>query len=198
MHRWRRAVLAALAIAAGLSAGSCASLEGLAQLPDIDFYIDRATDTRLAGVNVENVRRVEDIRPVDYLAIAAAVRGGSLPLRFRLHVGADNAAPYEYDLRLEKLEWTLLLEDRDTVSGVLESGVVIGASGTTDIPVPVELDLLRFFDDGASDLARLALRVAGLGGGEAANVKMRARPTFRTPFGSYRLPNEITIADRDI
>src|SRR5262245_62992946 len=107
--RWRRAGFAAAVLAAGLAAGSCASLEGLAKLPDIDFYIDRATGTRLAGVDVEDVRRVEDIRPADYLAIATAVRGGSLPLRFQLHVGADNGAPYEYDLRLEKLEWTLLL-----------------------------------------------------------------------------------------
>jgi hypothetical protein len=194
----RRMFLGISAVPLLFAMGSCSSLEGLAELPNVDFYIDRVTGANLAGVSVDDVNRVEDLGTADYLAIAEAVRRGSLPLRFNLHVGADNAAPYEYDLRLEKLEWTLLLEDRDTVSGIYDGDAVIGAAGTTDIPVPVDVDLLRFFDEGASDLVRLALRLTGIGGGDPANVKLRARPTFRTPLGSYRFPNEITITDRDV
>ena len=187
-----------LALATAAALGGCATLERLAELPNVDFFIDEARETRLAGVAIDGVRGVNDLRPTDYLAIVDAVRRGRLPLRFNLHVGAENAAPYEYDLRLERLEWTLLLEDRDTVSGVFDQNVVIAAAGTTDIPVPVELDLMQFFDEGASDLLGVALRIAGVGGGEPANVKLRARPTLNTPVGSYRFPSEITIASRDI
>ncbi len=174
----------------------CASLQNLAALPQVEFHIDRASDASLAGIAIDRVRRVEDLRPLDLLRIAGAARGGRLPLAFDLHVGAENASPYRYDLRLERLEWTLLLEDRETVSGVFDRELVIGAAGTTDIPLAIEVDLLRFFDEGASDLVRLAVRAAGAGG--PVNVKLRARPTLRTPLGPVRFPEEITIVSRPI
>jgi hypothetical protein len=190
----KASVLAGMAFA---FSSSCSTLDQLARLPDLDFHLDRTSDGRLAGVEIDDVRRVSDLQASDYVLIADAVRRGSLPLRFDLHVGAENPAPYNYDLMLERLEWTLLLEDRETVTGILDRNIQIQPSGTTDIPVPVEIDLLDFFEHGASDLAQLALRVAGLGG-DPTTVRLRARPTVRTPFGSYRFPNEITIASRDV
>jgi hypothetical protein len=71
---------------------------------------------------------------------------------------------------------------------------VIVADGSTDIPIPIELDLLRFFDSGAKDLAAVAVRAAGAGG--PTNVALRARPTVRTPMGPVRFPNEIVIGPR--
>jgi hypothetical protein len=186
-----------LALAAPLVLTGCATLEQVVQVPQVEFYLDRASDAALAGIDLEGVRRVEDLRPGDYLTIADAVRRGSLPLRFDLHVGADNADARAYDLRLERLEWTLLLEERETVSGILERNIVLAPAATTDIPVPVELDLLDFFADGASDLVQLALRLTG-SEAEPARIKLRARPTLRTPFGPLRFPSEITIVDRDV
>ena len=188
--------LAAIAAAAPLA--TCASIDGLGGgLPQVDFHLDRVSDARLAGVDLDGVGRIEQLRPADLLVIADAVGRGRLPLRFDLQVGADNTSPYRLDLRLERLEWTLLLDGRETVNGVLDSGVVLDPARTTVVPVPVELDLLRFFDDGAHDLARLALRAVG-GGGPPVGVALRARPTLRTPLGPIRFPNEITIARREV
>jgi hypothetical protein len=176
---------------------SCATLEGLAQLPDVEFHIDGATGATLAGVKLDGVQDARDLQPLEVLTIAEAVRRGSVPLRFDLHVGADNPGDAAYDLRLEKLEWTMLLEERETVSGVLERNIVLAPAATTDIPVPVELDLMEFFEEGASDLVQLALRLTG-SEAEPTRVKLRARPTVRTPFGPMRFPSEITIVDRDV
>ena len=184
----------ALAISLVLLLPGCATLQQLSRLPQLDFHLDRVANPDLAGIDLSGVRRFEDLHPVDLLRVAAAVRAGRLPLTFDLHVGAENPTANRYDLRLERLEWTLLLEERETVSGVLAEDLVLAAGGTTDIPIAVELDLLRFFDEGASDLARLAVRAVGAG--EPTEVKLRARPTVRTPLGSFRFPNEITIASR--
>jgi hypothetical protein len=185
-----------LALPALLPATGCATIRQLSQLPQVDFHLDRASDPALAGVDLARVRRFEELRPGDLLRVAAAARAGRLPLTFQLHVGADNPSANRYDLRLERLEWTLLLEDRETVSGVYDGDLVIPAGGATELPIAVELDLLRFFDEGASDLARLAIRAVGAG--EPQNLKLRARPTLRTPLGSIRFPNEITIVSRDL
>jgi hypothetical protein len=177
-------------------AAGCATLQRWSQLPQVDFHLDRVSDPDLAGVDLSRIRRFEDLRPADLLRIAGAARADRLPLTFDLHVGAENPSANQYDLRLERLEWTLLLEDRETVSGVFARELVIAAGGTTDIPLRVEIDLLRFFDEGASDLARLAIRAAGAG--EPTHLKLRARPTVRTPLGPIRFPNEITIVSRTL
>jgi hypothetical protein len=198
-HETRRTIVCALVapvlLALGLSAPGCASLGRLAQLSRVDFHVDRVTDGALAGIPIGRLRRAADLRPTDLLRIADAVRHGRAPLTFDLHVGAVNESENRYDLHLERLEWTLLLEDRETVSGVFEEPIVLDASRTTDIPIAVELDLLRFFDEGANDLVDLALRAAG--GGGPTNLKLRARPTVRTPFGPFRFPNEIMIASAE-
>lgn len=190
----RSLALVSVAAAALAWAEGCASLQSLAQLPQLELHIDGTSDATLAGVALANVRAVEDLRPGDLLSVAAAVRRRQLPLRFDLHLGADNPSANNYDLHLERLEWTLLLEDRETVSGVFEQNVALAAGGTTDIPIAVEVDLVRFFDGGARDLARVALRAAGAGG--PLNVALRARPTLRTPLGPVRFPSEITVARR--
>lgn len=177
-----------------LALSGCATLQSLAQLPQVRFHIDGTSDGSLAGIRLDRVRRVEDLGATDLLRVGAAVARRRVPLRFDLHVGAQNDSQNRYDLRLERLEWTLMLEDRDTVSGVFDRPVVIESDGSSDIPITVEVDLLRFFDDGAKDLAALALRAAGAGG--PTNVKLRARPTIRTPMGPVRFPNEITIGPR--
>jgi hypothetical protein len=188
------AAVAPVLLALTLATPGCATLGHLAQVPRVHFHIDRVTDGALAGISIDRLRRAGDLRPTDLLRVADAVRRGRAPLTFDLHVGAVNESENRYDLHLERLEWTLLLEERETVSGVFEQPIVLDASDTTDIPIAIEIDLLRFFDEGVNDLVNLAVRTAGEEG--AANVKLRARPTIRTPLGSFRFPNEITIASR--
>jgi hypothetical protein len=193
MHRGARRRLIALSLLT-LALGGCATLQSLAQLPQVRFHIDGTSDASLAGVDLDRLRRVEDLGPLDLVRVGAAVARRRVPLRFDLHLGAQNNSANRYDLRLERLEWTLMLEDRDTVSGVFDRPVVIEADGSTDIPITIELDLLRFFDSGAKDLAAVAVRAAGAGG--PTNVALRARPTVRTPMGPVRFPNEIVIGPR--
>ncbi len=192
----RRSVRLFLLVLLTAGLAGCATLQRLAELPQVDLHIDRVSDASLAGIAIDRIRRVDELQPADLLLIAASARSRRLPLRFDLHVGVDNASQYRYDLWLARLEWTLLLEERETVSGVFDRELAIGPTGTTDIPLQVEVDLVRFFRGGASDLARLALRIAGAGGPVA--VKLRARPTLRTPLGLIRFPNEITIAGRPL
>lgn len=188
--------LLAIALFAVGPLGGCATLDALAQLPRVDFHLDRVSQPTLAGIDLRRMRRVEDLSASDLLAVGLAVRRGALPLRFALHVGAENPSPSRADLQLDRLEWTLLLEDRETVSGVVDQPFVIPGAGTVDIPIAVELDLLRFFEGGASDLARVAVRAVG--GGEPVDLRLRARPTLRTPVGPVRFPNEITILHRGL
>ena len=186
-----------LPLLAAVVLAGCQTLGRVADLARVDFSIDRVAAADLAGVQLDRVRRFEDLRAGDLLRIAGAARLGRLPLRFTVHVGAENPASNTVALRLARLEWTVLLEDRETVTGVLRQDILLAPGRETDIPVPVEIDLLRFYEEGGSDLARLALRAVGAGG-RPANLKLRLLPTLTTPFGELRYPDPITVIDRDL
>ncbi|MEX1055779.1 MAG: hypothetical protein WED81_07100, partial [Rhodothermales bacterium] len=172
------------------------TLRELAALRFVEFSIDGLTDARLAGVQIQRLRSHRDLSAADVARIARAVASRKLPLQFRLHVGARNPEENGVQARLLRMDWTLLLEDRETIHGVLEENFVIPPGAVTDIPLNIELDLVDFFDRNLEDLVDLALSIAG-GEGEATNVKLRARPTVDTPIGPIEYPQPITIVSRD-
>jgi hypothetical protein len=81
-----------------------------------------------------------------------------------------------------KFAWTLLLDDRETIDGVLDREIVLPPGEPQVVPLAMRLDLVEFFDGNASEMLNLALRFAGVDA-EAASVKLRAEPTIETPLG---------------
>jgi len=160
-------------------------------LRQVDFALDRVVDVRLAGVELDRIQRYEDLGILDAARIFGAVSQGTLPLSFQLNVGANNPEGNP-EARVLALDWTLLLQDRETVSGGLSQVVVIPASGAATIPLQVRVDLLEFFQGSAQDLVNLALSLAGQ---EAppTHVHLRAIPTINTPIGPIRYPRPLTI-----
>lgn len=179
-----------------LAVSSCTALREVTNLRTVDFAIDRVAQPRLAGINIAGVRSYEDIGASDMLRLSASIADGALPLSFRLHLDAENPPSNERNARLTQMDWTLLLNEEETVSGTFDREVVLPPGEPTDVPIDIELDLVRFFDNDLRELVDLALAVGGRG--EAQNVKLRARPTIRTSVGPIRYPGEITIVNRDV
>lgn len=188
----RRVTLLALA-----ALGGCATLQQVMALRDVDFAVDRVVDVRLAGVRLDEVRRFEDLRATDAARLLAAVAERTLPLELDLHLTALNPADNTVDARLVRMDWTFLIEDRETLSGVLEGDVVLPPGEPRDVPVPIAMDLFEFFDGSARDLFEIARSLAGQGG-EARRVALRASPVVQTALGPIRYPSPITIVERDI
>lgn len=198
--QWRRAwpgltVVICLTLLAGTWSG-CQTLREVSQLRNVNFAIDRVADARLAGVDVNAFRNYEDIGARDMLRLSAAIADGELPLQFTLHLDAQNPGANNVDARLTQMDWTLLLEDKETISGVFDREVVLPAGETTGIPIDMDLDLVRFFDDNLRELVNLALAIDG--DGEPTNVKLRARPTIQTALGPIRYPGAITVVDKSV
>ncbi|MEX0600317.1 MAG: hypothetical protein WD021_02045 [Rhodothermales bacterium] len=197
MHR-DSLILAGLVLclsAAGVLSG-CQALRELAALKSVEFGLDRVSDARLADIDMERLRSYEDLSASEAVRLIAAASSGELPLEFTLHVAARNPPENPVQARLERLEWTLLLEETETISGVVEGPVVILPGDIRYIPVRIELDLVTFFERNARDLIDLALAAAG-GGGDPQNVTLQAVPTIDTPLGRIAYPEPITIVSRD-
>lgn len=193
-HLHRIAVLS-LALCLPLALGSCATLQEIANLRNVDFDIDRVSNANLAGVNVQRLQSYDDLSGGDVARLAAAIARGEAPLSFTLHVGAENPATNSVAARLVQLDWTLFLDETETISGIFNDERVIAPGAKVDIPITMELDLVRFVGRNIQDIVELAAAVSGQGTKEIA---LRARPTVTTPIGPITYPSDITIVRRDV
>lgn len=175
-----------------LATTGCATLQQIANLRQVDFRLREVSGLALAGVDLSDVRSVEDLNLVDVGRISIAVARNELPIEFILGVAASNPADGGGAARLTALDWTLLLEGRETISGALDREYVIEPGASTMIPVAIAFDLIEFAEGSATDLAELALSLANAGG-SPKNITLRAQPTIDTPLGPIRYPEPIMI-----
>ena len=175
----------------------CQVFRQVASLSQLDFALSGVVSPRLAGVDLDSVRSPDDVSPTDMVRLGTAVLRDDLPFDFTLLVSAGNPESNSVDARMMRLDWTLLLDDRETVSGFTEPDVLISPGSTAEIPTVVSLNLLEFFDSGLPDLIDLALAVAGQGG-DAKRVKLQATPTVSTSLGPIKYPQPIIIVSREV
>ena len=175
----------------------CATLQQIAALRDVDFSVDRVAGVRLAGIDVSRLRSYSELAAADAGRLALAVSQRDLPIELTVHVSALNPADNAVDARLVRMDWTVLLEGRETLSGVFADETLLPRGRPTDVPIFVRFDLIDFFEGSARDLFDLAMDIAGAGG-EPTAVTLRAVPTIDTALGPIRYPEPITIVSREV
>ena len=175
---------------------SCATLRQVAALRQVEFSIDRISDVRLAGIDLRAKRSYEDLGPADVARITAAVLQKNVPLQFDLHLRAENPSDNVVTARLVQMEWILLLQDKETIRGIVDRTIMLPPGEPHDIPIVMRLDLLDFFANRTRDLVTLALAVSGTND-TRASVALRAVPSVDTPLGPLRYPEPITILRRE-
>jgi len=175
----------------------CATLQQFRALDKVDFSIAGVTRVRLAGVELSDIDTFADLGLVDAARLASAVQQRDLPLAFEIAVLAENPVDNVADARLVGMDWTLLLEERETLSGSVSGETLLRRGQPTTIPIAVSLNLIEFFEGNARDLLELALSFTGAGGA-AKQITLRALPVIETPFGPISYPEPITIVSREV
>jgi len=172
-------------------------LQQIAALRQVDFSVDRLSNVRLAGVDLARVRSYSQLSAVEAAHLATAVAQRTLPLELTIHLSALNPEDNSVDARLVRMDWTLLLQDRETLSGTLADETLLRRGQSTDVPLAVSLDLVDFFQGSAQDLFALAVSIANPNAAPT-DVALRATPTVDTALGPIRYPREITIVHREV
>lgn len=188
-----------LTIVASLLLGisGCATLQQIAALRQVAFALDGVANGRLAGVEIGRLRNASNLSALDIGRITVAMARRDVPLDFIVNVRATNPSENGTTASLVKLAWTLLLDDKETISGEVDSVVTLPPGQPTTMPLRMRLNLAEFVDGPADDLVNLALSVAGLDA-DPTRITLRALPTVDTPIGPIRYPAPITIVNRDV
>jgi hypothetical protein len=190
--RWTLALAALTAALAG-----CTTLSRVTALERVDFSIAGVRDGRLAGVDLRRIANYDDLNMVEIARIALAVSRRDVPLDLTVMIRADNPADNRTAATMVKLVWTLLLDDKETVSGVLDTVVTMPPGETAYVPLPMRVNLRQFFDGPAQSLVNLAAAVAGVGS-HPTTIAVRAVPTIHTALGDITYPSPITIVRRTV
>jgi hypothetical protein len=171
---------------------SCAALQEIAALRTVVFALDRVDQVRLAGIRLDGRSSYSDLNVAEVARLTAAVVTKNVPLDLVVHVRAENPAENPVAARLVDFDWTLFLEDRETVSGTLSGNTPLPPGQPVDIPIAATLDLFDFFGGNARDLFELALALAGQGGA-SKEVRLEALPTVQTSLGPITYPGRIVL-----
>ena len=181
----------------GLLVTGCATLQQIVALRQVDFALAGAERGRLAGVDLSRIAAYEDLSVTDVARIGVAIARKELPLEFQLNLTGLNPADNKVTARMIRMAWSLFLNDKETIHGVLDTTYLFPPGQAVTLPLQMRLNLVEFFGGSARDLVNLAAALAGLKA-DSTKISLRATPTIDTPLGPISYPTPITIVSRTI
>ena len=98
---------------------------------------------------------------------------------------------------IENLAWRLFIDSKETINGNVGNINVPGIGQSTNIPILMSFDLLKFFSNGQyNDLINLALALGGKSG-SSSRITLKVKPTVSTIIGPITYPGEFDVIDRE-
>lgn len=177
----------------------CSVFQSIVNLSRLQFKLGQVNGFTVNGVSLSGKSSLSDFNSIDLIKISQAVASGTLPVSFVLNVQAknpnDGTGGYpNTNATISNFPWRLLINDKETISGGLRNAVTIPGTGqVSNIPLQINLDLLKFFQNkGYEDLINLALAIGG-NKGSASSLTLYAQPTVSTGLGPIKYPDELKI-----
>ncbi|MDY0082125.1 MAG: hypothetical protein RBR74_02975 [Ignavibacteriaceae bacterium] len=190
-----------IVIILALVIGGCSVYQTLTNLSRLQFKVGEVDGFNINGVSISGKSKLSDFNPLDLINLSAAFAKGTLPASFVLNVEAknpnDGTGGYQKsDATLQNFKWRLFLDDKETISGELDQPVTVpGTGNVTTIPLRINLDLVKFFEDrGYESIVNLALALGGVQG-SSSKITLFATPTVSSPFGNITYPGELKLVD---
>ena len=159
---------------------SCDVMQQVSQINNLtkcEFRLESVQHLNLAGINVQNVKSVNDLNMFDAAKIASAVGSQQFPLDFTLNIEAKN--PNTSTAGMTKIDWILLIDDIEMTCGILDKQVTIPANnGTTIIPMLMHIDLQKALTGKSADaVINFGMNLAGTGN-KPTRFTLQMKPTI--------------------
>ena len=185
-----------------LTSLSCSVYETMVNLSRLKFKLGNVNNLTLSGINISNKKGMSDFNAVELLKLTSVITSGELPVSFTLNVEArnpnDGSGGYpKTDATLKSFPWKLEIDNVETISGNIGNPVSVPGTGdVTNIPLTMNLDLIKFFGNkGLDNLVNLALALGGQQG-SSSKLTLYATPTVSSPLGDIKYPGELKIIDQ--
>jgi hypothetical protein len=185
-----------------LNLGCSGVMDAITNIQRLQFKLDKVTGMKLAGVSLSNLSSISNISVMDAANLLANFTQGKLPVEFTLNVLAKNpndgtGGTKRTSAVIKNMAWRLFIDNNETINGNVGNVSVPGVGQTTNIPIGMSFDLLRFFKDaGYDNLINLALALGGRNG-SSSRITLKVKPTVETILGPITYPGEFDVIDRE-
>ena len=174
---------------------SCDVLQQVNQVGNLtkcEFRLESVQQINLAGINVQNVKKVSDLNMMDAGRLAASVSSQQFPLDFTLNIEAKN--PNTSTAGLTKIDWILLIDDIEMTQGILDKQVTIPANnGIAFIPMQMHIDLKKALSGKSADaILNFGLNLAGTGN-KPTRFTLKMKPTITVSGFPITYPGYLNV-----
>ena len=159
---------------------SCDVMQQVSQINNLtkcEFRLESVQQLNLAGINVQNVKKVSDLNMFDAAKIASALSSQQFPLDFVLNIEAKN--PNSSAAGMTRIDWILLIDDIEMTRGILDRQVSIPANnGIAVIPMQMHVDLQKALTGKSADaVINFGMNLAGTGN-KPTRFTLQMKPTI--------------------
>lgn len=176
----------------------------LLNLKRLQFKLASVSDFSLSGINISRIATTKEFNLIDAAKLTADITQKRLPIEFVLNVAALNPNDGQNKTKptnavITGMDWRLLINDVETVTGGLDRQFAIPGTGQqTIIPIRISMDLYKFFKNKTYDgLVNIALAIGGANS-SPASLKLDMRPTIMTASGvTIPYPGRITVINSE-
>ncbi|MFZ1320450.1 MAG: LEA type 2 family protein [Ignavibacteria bacterium] len=169
----------------------------------LQFKLGKVDGLDIAGVNLSNIKSLNDVNILQGANLLAAFASGKLPTTFTVNLIAKNPDTYpggdaESSSLIKSLDWRLLIDNKNIINGAITQPITIpGVGKSATIPIPVTIDLLEIFQNNSyENIMNLALAIGGKSG-TSSRLTLKIKPTIDTFLGGISYPGEIDVIDKE-
>ncbi|GAB3560024.1 hypothetical protein [Spirosoma fluminis] len=163
-------------------------------LGDCRYTIASADSVFLAGTDIREFRKLEDLNPARYPRIAAGLLTRNVPLDARINLDITN--PTNKLAGINQLEYRVLLAGQELFNGFLNQRIEVQpGGGRTRVPVRLSTNAFQLLTDPKTRdaFSQLVQNLSGAANTKPSKLTIRIKPTLALGNKAVNYPGYITI-----
>ena len=189
-------ILVALCLTLPLLMSQCAVNKQISQaktLGDCRYNLASADSVYLAGIDVRELRNVQDFNPLKYPRLATGLLVRNVPLDVRLNLDITN--PTGRPAGINQFEYKILLTGKELFNGFVNQRIEVGSGMTTRVPFRLTTNAYQLITDASTRDAftQLVQNLSGSSNTQPSKLTIKLKPTLDLFGGQVNYPGYITI-----
>ncbi|WP_420150207.1 hypothetical protein [Spirosoma sp.] len=166
-------------------------------LGDCRYTLASADSIYLAGVDIREFRKLEDLNLGRFPRLATGLLTRNVPLDARINLDITN--PTGKLAGINQLEYKVLLTGQELFNGFLNQRIEVQPGGKTRVPIRLNTNAYQLITDPKTRDAftQLVQNMSGAANTQPSKLTIRIKPTLSLGNKSINYPGYITI-DQDV
>ncbi|MCP2044764.1 hypothetical protein [Pontibacter sp. HSC-36F09] len=184
----------ALLLGIAFFAFSCGTKSDIDAFKEAKYSLSGINEVKLNGVNVLNKKRPEDFSFSEAALLLSAFSDNNLSAYSSLGLNVElDEGSQDRSMTVTKLKWQLLLDGKQTLSGIVDEPVELRHGlNTINVRTPIKL-AEENGGSGLNNLLRLVAMLSEKEGGSRPDILLQIKPTIQTSVGPIELPAFIDV-----